>query len=239
MRLLFIAIASTLFFSSCQSFMGERIRGNGHITSRQVNVGSFNGIDVSGAVGVHLKQDPNPSVKLETDENLMEFIEVFTEGNTLVIRTKNGYNLDPSRGVVAYVSAPAFKAIGVSGASEIVGDNAISVNDQLNLGASGASKIMLQLNGGNITGDISGASSLHLSGQVSKIDMQASGASHVRAYDLVTDDAAFDCSGASDAEVTANKNLRVEASGASHIRYKGNASVSQSTSGAPSISKEG
>lgn len=239
MRILFIAFISVFIFSSCQYFGGERIRGNGHITSRQENVGSFNGIDVGGAINVRIKQDQSQSVKIETDENLMEFLEVFTDGSTLVIRTRQGYNLDPSREIVAYVSAPVFKSIGVSGASKIFGDNAISVNNELNLDASGASKIMLELIGGNVTGDVSGASGLELKGQVSKIDVEASGASHVKAYDLVTDDAVFSCSGASSAEVTANKNLRVEASGASHIRYKGNASVSQSTSGASSISKEG
>jgi len=219
--------------------MGERIRGNGHITSRQENVGSFNSIDVGGAIDVQIKQDPSQSVKIETDENLMEFVEVFTEGNKLVIRTRHGFNLDPSRDVIVYVSAPDFKNIGVSGASKILGENAISVNDQLGLNASGASKIMLELSGGNVIGDISGASSLNLKGQVSKFDMQASGASHVKAYDLVAEDAIFDCSGASSAEITANRNLRVDASGASHIRYKGNASVNSNTSGASSVHKEG
>lgn len=239
MRLLFIAMASAFVLSSCHYIMGERIRGNGHITTRNENVGSFNSIEVGGAIEVHIKQESTESVKIETDENLMEFIDVFTDGNTLIIRTKHGYNLDPSREVVAYVSAPAFRGIGVSGASQIVGDNAISVNNELNLGASGASKIILEVSGGNLKGDISGASNLNLKGQVAKLDMQASGASHVKAYDLIADDAYFDCSGASSAEITANKNLRVEASGASHIRYKGNASVSQNTSGASSISKEG
>jgi len=238
MRLLSIAIASTLFFSSCQYF-GDRIRGNGHIASREENVGSFNSVHASGAIDVHLRQDGSNSVKIEADENLMGFLEVFRDGNTLVIRTRNGYNLDPSREIVAIVSAPAYKNIGISGASKVTGENTISVNDQLNLEASGASKINLDLNGGTVTGDISGASGLNLRGQVSKIDVEASGASHVKAYDLVTDDAVFNCSGASSAEVTANKNLRVDASGASHIKYRGNANVSQSASGASRVTREG
>jgi hypothetical protein len=169
----------------------------------------------------------------------MQYLEVYTEGSTLVIHPKNGIDLDPSREILVYVSAPSYKSIEVSGASKIIGDNTISANEALNLGASGASKVMMELSGGNIGGDVSGASTVELKGQVSKIDMQASGASHIKAYDLVADEAIVDVSGASSIEITANKNLKADASGASHIRYKGNASVNSNTSGASNVSKEG
>lgn len=238
MRVLLITLISVIALSSCHYLMGERISGNGHITSREDNVGSFNSLDVGGAVEVHMKQDQASSVKIETDENLMEFIEVFTEGNTLVIRPRRGYNLDPSRAVVAYVSAPAYRAIEASGASKIISDNPISGDGDLNVTASGASKIMLEVSGQKLTADASGASSLDLKGQVASFDAEASGASHVNSFDLITEDAMIDVSGASSARVTANKTLRAEASGASHVSYKGNASVTPNTSGASSVRKE-
>lgn len=238
MRLVFIALVSAISFSSCHYIMGERIQGNGNVATREENVGSFNSLDVGGAIEVHIRQDQTPSVKIETDENLMEFLEVFTEGNTLVIRTRQGYNLDPSKGVVAYVSAPAYKNIEVSGASKLVGENTISGNGELNISASGASKITMEVDGQKLTGDASGASTVILKGQVSNIDVEASGASHINGYDLVTDDAIIGVSGASSAKITANKTLKADASGASSIRYKGNANVNQSTSGASSVSRE-
>lgn len=219
--------------------MGERISGSGHIISKEQSVGSFNGVDVGGAMEVHVKQDATQSVKIEADDNLVQYIEVYTEGSTLKIHPRNGYNLDPSREIIVYVSAPAFKGIGVSGASKIIGDNAISGNDGLTLDASGASKIMIELSGGNVGGDVSGASSINLKGSVSKVDFQASGASHINAYELVADDAVADVSGASSMEITANKTLKAEASGASHVRYKGSANVNSNTSGASSVNKEG
>jgi carbon monoxide dehydrogenase subunit G len=237
MRLLFIMLALALTFSSCRFLGGERISGNGHVSSREENVGSFNSLDVSGAVDVHVKQDQSQSVRIETDENLMEYLEVFTEGSTLVIRTKRGFNLDPSRGLTVYVSAPAYKHMEVSGASKITGDNALSV-DELTVSASGASKITLEVNGRKLTGDASGASTLDLKGEVGNLDIEASGASHLKAFDLTAGDAIIDVSGASGASVTANKTLKAEASGASHINYKGNASVSPDVSGASSIKKE-
>ncbi len=238
MRILFISLLTATLFSSCYFGMGERVRGNGNIISREESVGPFNSIDVGGAIVVRISQGGDHSVRIETDENLMEFLDVFTEGNTLVIRSERGYNLDPSKEVIAYVSAPAYKNLEVSGASKIIGENTISGSETLRLDASGASEIALQVNGGEVVGDLSGASHVRLSGQVSTIDIQGSGASHVKAFDLVADEAIFDFSGASTADVTANKKLRVDASGASHVRYRGNASVDSHTSGASSVSRE-
>ena len=237
MRLLLMAIISTVIFSSCHYFMGERIYGDGHVTTRDANVGSFNSVDVSGALEAHISQGSGNSVKVETDQNLLDLVEIFTDGNTLVARTKKGYNLQPSRKIVVYITAPEFKSINVSGASKIVADNAISGNE-MHLGASGASHISMEVNGGKISSDLSGASSLSLKGQTTDFDLQASGASHSNCYELVAENAMIDVSGASSAEITANKNLRAEASGASHVRYKGNASVNSNTSGAGSVKRE-
>ena len=90
-------------------------------------------IQQSGAVGhkVHVMQSSTNSVKIETDDNLMQYIDVYVEGNTLHIKSKTGYNLNPSKDIIAYVSAPAFKDISVSGSGDIIGDNAISGNDPL------------------------------------------------------------------------------------------------------------
>src|SRR5688500_877874 len=125
MRPLFIAAGCLLILSSCRFYMGERVSGDGRITTEQKTVGSFHSIDVSGNVIVHVKQDSSAGVKLETDANLMQYLEVFTSGNTLVIRSKKGFNLRPSRNIIAYVSAPSFRDIDVSGACDIIGDNPI------------------------------------------------------------------------------------------------------------------
>ncbi|MBO9682844.1 MAG: DUF2807 domain-containing protein [Flavisolibacter sp.] len=236
MRLLLIAIISTAIFSSCHYFMGERIYGDGHVATRDANVGSFSSVDVSGALEAHISQGTGNLVKIETDQNLLDLVEVFTDGNTLVARTRKGYNLQPSRKIIVYITAPEFKSIDVSGASKIFADNAISGNE-MRLGASGASHISMEVNGGKISSDLSGASSLSLKGQATDFNLEASGASHSNCYELVAENAMIDVSGASSAEITANKNLRAEASGASHVRYKGNASVNSNTSGAGSVRK--
>lgn len=239
MRFLFIALVSVVAFTSCHYFMGERVSGNGHITTEQRNVGSFNSIDVSGQVKVHVKQEAAASVKIETDENLQSFLEVFTDGNRLVIRTRQGYNLDPSRDIVAYVTAPAFTNIDLSGQCDIIGDGPLSGNEPLSIDVSGQGDINLEVNLPKISTDISGQGNVSLKGQVADFNASVSGQGNVKCFDLVTDNTTLDISGGADVEVTANKQLNVEASGASSVQYKGNASVSQNISGAGSVKKVG
>ena len=93
-----LLIASLMILlSSCHFFGGERVSGDGNITTTDRQVGSFNSVELSGSLNVHLKQEAANGVRVEADANLMPFIEVFTEGNTLVVREKRGYNLRPSK----------------------------------------------------------------------------------------------------------------------------------------------
>jgi hypothetical protein len=239
MKRLLLAAPLALLLTSCHFFMGERISGNGHITTRQREVGSFNSVDVSGSVKVHIRQDASTSVKLETDENLMEYMEVFTEGNTLVIRSKQGFNLDPSKDIIAYVSAPSYKDIDVSGACDIIGDGAITGSDELHLSVSGSGGITMQVNLPKLNTEISGSGSIQLTGQATDFKAEVSGSGDVKCFDLVTDNTSLDISGGADVEVNVNKQLTIESSGSSSVQYKGNASVSQNTSGSGSVKKVG
>ena len=236
MRIFFLAFAATVLFSSCRFLGGERINGDGNIVTRTRDVGNFNSVEAGGAVEVRLRQDAATSVRIETDENLQEFVEAFVEGGTLVVRQKRGYNLDPTKEIIIYVSAPQYENIEVSGASKLIGETPITGN-KLELTVSGASEANMELKISKLQGDLSGASTLQLRGSSSAVDLQASGASKVRCMDLQTDETTLDLSGASSAEVMANKQLNIEASGASHVDYRGNPAINQKSSGASSVNK--
>ncbi len=235
---LFLAL-SIVALSSCRYFGGERISGDGRVVTQQKTAGNFNSVDVSGGIKVHVRQDATSSVKVEADQNLMEYIDVYNDGNTLVIKEKDGFNLNPSKDIVVYVSAPVFKEIEVSGACDIIGENTISGNEDLNMRVSGSGDIIMEVALPKVSAKISGSGSINLKGQATDFTAHVSGSGDVKCFDLVTDNTKLDLSGSSDAEVTANKQLNIEASGSSSISYKGNASVSQSISGSGSVKKVG
>src|SRR5438309_3076181 len=146
MRLFYVCIlALSVAITSCQYIGGQRVSGNGHITTQNKSVSSFNSVQTGGSMNVHVTQSSSPSVRIEADENLMPYIEVYVEGNTLHIRSKMGYNLNPTKDNVAYIAAPEFREIGVSGSGDVVSDNALSGSNPLELHVSGSGDIKMQV----------------------------------------------------------------------------------------------
>lgn len=240
MRISSIVLAFVLFtVCSCRYFGGERISGDGHVVTRQRSADGFNRVDVSGGIKVHVRQEATTSVKVEADQNLMEYIDVYNNGNTLVIKEREGYHLNPSKDIIVYVAAPVFKDIEVSGACDIIGDNTISGNEELRMHVSGAGDIIMQVALPKVSAEISGSGSIDLKGQATDFSAHVSGSGDVKCFDLVTDNTTLDLSGASEVEVTVNKQLDIDASGASNVQYKGNANVRQQISGAGSVKKAG
>jgi hypothetical protein len=96
-RFLMISVFSLIILSSCHYFHGEHVDGNGTIKKESRAVGIFNGIEAGGAIDVYIRQDSSRTVNIETDENLLPYVEIRNDGDVLSIFPKDGYNLDPSK----------------------------------------------------------------------------------------------------------------------------------------------
>ncbi len=231
-----LAIFASLFFSSCDEITGERIRGNGNVISQARTHSNFSGVEVSSAIHLYVKQDSVYSVKVETDENLQAHVIITEENGVLYIREEDGTNLNATGKIKVYVSAPSIKSLDASGACKIISENELTA-DAIDIDVTGASHADLQLKSPNISASMSGASSVTLTGQTKDLTIKGSGASDANCFELLTENAVVDLSGASNAEVFASVKINAEASGASDVRYKGSATVSQNTSGAGSVKK--
>ena len=77
---MFYHFLSVLFLVPVIMFFGKRIHGNGNIKTETRTALEFNSIDVSGSIDVIVRQDSVRSIKVETDENLLEYIQVIDEG---------------------------------------------------------------------------------------------------------------------------------------------------------------
>jgi hypothetical protein len=217
---------------------GKRIRGSGNVVTEARNVSNFTGVDVSGAVHVFVKQDSFFSAKVEVDDNLQPYVVVREEGGVLYVHQERNTSLDATHDIKVYVTLPVVEDLEVSGASRIISDNVLSSGDNIEISVSGASNVDLKLKYPRVSADLSGASSVFLTGQTKELIIEGSGASHAKCFDLLSENVNVDISGATDAEVFASVKLDAEASGASHVKYKGGASVSQKSSGAGSVKKE-
>jgi hypothetical protein len=205
------------------------------------NVGSFNGIKVSGAIDLYLSQSNTEAVAVSSnDEKVRDKIKTEVKDGVLNIYFKSeglGFNWGNKK-LTAYVSFKTINELEVSGASSCKITGSINADD-LKLKLSGASDIKGKINVKKLVLNASGASDAKFSGTASTADINCSGASNIKAYDLIIDDCVAHASGASDIHITVKNMLTPHASGASSLSYKGNPLLKdmQST-GASSIAKK-
>lgn len=230
--LLFIMVMA----ASC-NLIGDRVRGNGNITTNTYDLQGFKSVDAEGGFHVLMKQDAAFSVKVETDENLMNHLLIRVDEGVLNIDTRRNTRLLPSEDVKVYVSMPLVKKVEIGGASNITSQNKFVQDEKLLIDLSGASEGELDVRAPAVDIDVSGASKLRITGQTRDITADASGASTIHAFDLKAENTNVGASGASTAQVFASVSLKADASGASNISYKGSPAVKQKASGAGSVKK--
>ncbi|MDP2388580.1 MAG: DUF2807 domain-containing protein [Bacteroidota bacterium] len=185
-------------------------------TSEQRNVGAFTKIDASGAAEIILTQG-EPSVKVTGAENEVKNLITEVSGTTLTINTKGNIKED----IKVYVSMKTLEEINTSGAVYLKSDTTFNA-DKLELIASGASKIKLDVICKEIKSTVTGAATLVLTGATEVHIAHTSGASSLKAYKLSTINSNVTCSGASTAKISVNQRLNVNASGASSLKFTGN-----------------
>jgi hypothetical protein len=239
--LFFLALSlagASLFFASCQEFVGERVRGNGNIKTEDRTVTNFRNVRVGGAYKLFISQGDQYAVKIEGDENLLPYVVVSKEGDRVVIRNREHYNLNPSNDLRIYVTAPVYNDIEASGASDIIGQAKIVNSEELHLHVSGAGDIRMEVDAPRLRADISGAGTINLKGQTKDVRLDLSGAGNAHCYELLAENTTVEITGAGDAQVYASVKLDAHVSGAGSVSYKGNAAtVSQHVTGAGSVNK--
>lgn len=236
-NIFFISLLVITGIVSCDLTSQKKIRGNGDIKTEIRSENGFQTIEVSGAINVLVTQDSAQSLKVEADANLMPHIETYMDKNTLIIRPERGYNLKPTKSIKVYVAGPRFRYFDVSGASSIRSENKLSSDDEFFVDVSGASDATIAVKSPVVGIKSTGASKATMTGETKELRIDCSGASHAKCFDLLSENADVELSGASGAQVFASVRLKANVSGAANLKYKGNAEVTQDVSGAGSVKK--
>ena len=236
-KIVLFLFVPALILSSCGYIGDKEVRGNGKMTSTERSYSSFDKIEVHGGIDVYIAQGDFKPVRIVTDENLLEFVEIRQVGNTLIIESKSGYDLEPTDDVQVHITAPVYKEIQASGACDIISETKINSAEAITFGVSGAGEIKVELSAPKVDVDLTGAGSVNMVGETKDFNLEISGAGNAKCFDLKTESTDVSISGAGEAEVFASVNLTGSISGAGSIRYKGGAKHSVSTSGAGSVSK--
>jgi hypothetical protein len=198
----------------------------------------FSSVIIGSAFKVNITQSDTYSISISAGERIFDRIEVTQSGNTLTIGLKPGLFFG-SFNLQAQITMPKLDSVEFSGATH--GTTAgFSSTDSFTAKVSGASYLeMTNFQSGNITADVSGASTFTASGTAGDLSSSVSGASHLNLLNLQVNNAKLDISGASQAEVNVSGRLDADINGASHVDYTGSPTLGTiNTSGASSINKK-
>ncbi len=219
-NLRFLLIAFAVLGMSCtvHSQSKKTVRGNHNVTKTERTTGSFTGIKVSSGVDVYLKQGDKESVTLEADENLHEYIK--TEVKSGVLHVYTDANIREAERERVYVTMKDINSVQTSSAGDIVGESPIK-SDRLELSASSAGDITLEIYAKETEIDISSSGDMTLTGETEKMKADLSSAGDLKAYKLNAKEADLSVSSAGDADINVSEKLTARASSAGDINYMG------------------
>lgn len=226
-QILSALFALAIILLASGNLSAQRLTGNKNVITQERNVDAFTGIEAGGAFVIYVTTKDQTSVVVESDENLMDAIETKVQGGKLKISSSGIRNATKLN---IYVTAPQINYINLSGAAKLQGNNSLQT-EKMEIIASGASEIDVELNADELTVNASGASDVDLSGNAGHSNIIASGASNVKAKDLITQSADVNASGASNISVNATENVNTETSGASDVRIMGEPKISSEGKG--------
>lgn len=202
----------------------------------------FTAIKLSSAFDVYISQGNEEGLAVSASEpQYLEYIKTEVSGGTLRIWFDNKGMRNWNTGKMklkAYISFRDLDKLDVSGACDVYFEGSVKLAD-LKIVLSGASDLKGKIELQKLDIDMSGASDMTLSGTVGQMKIESSGASTFKGFDLISEFCDARASGASDIKITVNKELNVQASGASDVDYKGQGMIRDlKTSGASSVQRK-
>ncbi|HEY5774182.1 MAG TPA: head GIN domain-containing protein [Chitinophagaceae bacterium] len=208
------------------------------------NLSGFHAIKISNAFTVYISQGNEDAVAISASKaEYKAKIITKVENGVLIIRFDDdkkfwkGWNGDKQR-LTAYISIKKIDRLDVGGACDVYFEEGLAA-EGLSIDLSGASDMKGKIDAKTLKVEISGASSATISGNAATLDVEASGASDFKGYELVTNYCDAKASGASSVNITVNKELNANASGASNVRFKGEGLIRDiKTSGASNVTRK-
>lgn len=197
------------------------VYGNKNVVTKERPAGNFTGLRVSTGIDVYLKQGSREAVSVEADENLHEYI--VTEIKNGVLNVYADANIRSASRKRVYVTMNDIRSIKTTSAGDIIGETPVKT-DELELSASSAGNINLEIHAKKVGIDISSSGDMTLNGNADMLTASLSSAGDLNAYELEVREAEVSVSSAGDADIYVSDRLTAKASSAGDINYRGNPS---------------
>jgi hypothetical protein len=230
-------LAIVVLGSSCM-WDGHRVKGNGNVITQTKPIGDINGVELHNSFDVILTEGSPSNVKIEAEENIIQYIDLQVENGILNIRTQDNVSLRTKKAVKIYVTAPSFTRIRNTGSGDITSETRISNDSELRISSTGSGDIKLDVDAPEVDVNCTGSGNVKLSGESKKFNGDVTGSGDIRAMDLMAEEASAKVTGSGNIDIYSSLKVNASITGSGDIRYKGGASVvSSSKTGSGDLKK--
>ena len=230
----FILAAMAIFsinFTQAQWWGGEKVKGNGEMTSKNISTEPYDKVAVAGSFDVVLIEGSEGQITIEAESNLIPHIEIEAKKGKLKIGTEEGYDLRPSNGKSILITVPVAEVeeVSLAGSGDLVSQTVLKGSSiDFNLAGSGDMKIKTEAD--YVEANLAGSGDITLAGKTMTLDCNIAGSGDIEAFELEASDVTANIAGSGDIMVTCNGELSANIVGSGDVVYKGNPTKEKSSS---------
>lgn len=230
LSILTVLVITTLACSATIN-LPDSVKGSGTVEQESRSIESFDKIELNGIGNIHVVLGDAPALEISAEENLLDYIETYNRGKTLVIEIKNNVNIMPTESVDFYITAVSLNSVDISGLADV--ELPAIEADTFSITISGAGNIeMDELVAGSLKVDLSGIGSCNINGgEVEQQNVEISGSGNFNSHGMDSQEANIHISGLGSATVAVSDQLDVEISGSGNVKYYGSPEVHSEISG--------
>lgn len=238
-------------------WLGEEVPGSGTIISEQRAIDGVQNIRLSTVGHATVRIGDKDEIIIETDDNLLPYIETRVSNGTLTISTKSGYNVRGTAGIRYSITVRALRGVASSSSGDIT---VLPLStDRLEISASSSGDILLEnveaeftdisssssgdisigtFRGDEIDGRLSSSGDLRIEGgEVFRQRVRISSSGSYDGRELRSRDADIRTSSSGDARVWVTDRLRASTSSSGSIYYRGDPRVDAQSSSSGKVKR--
>lgn len=222
-RIRYIIVVSVLLIASLQ-IQAQVAKGNGVLKVDIRDLSGFTEVIAQGSFDLYLIQGQEEAVRIETDENLVDFFQTRIEGEVLYIEMTA--DIRKYKEINVYVALKELKSVTLLNEIYLKSENVIQF-DELSLYSSGMSRIDLELFASKLDAEFTDGTYAYLRGYTEYLNMEIHDETDLNAFDLQADYCNIKSSGLTEVMINVEKDLKLMVTGGSNVYYLGDPKISQ------------
>jgi Putative auto-transporter adhesin, head GIN domain len=212
----FIGFICLLFLSSCAK---DVLRGSGSVSSRELNLTNFTGVETHYDIDAHIIYGTQFKVTITGYDNLLNELDCQVANSILKLSFKNQYNAVRNSNVKAVIEMPNLQLLGIYGSGNLLAK-----------GFEHGNKLNLHIHG---SGEIEVQNSIY-----NELIVRINGSGNINTKDTETNIVDVAINGSGDVTVKPTTLLKAAINGSGNIYYYGNPQLTITQNGSGRIIKK-